>query len=138
MNDVVNQPNPSQLTDTQQMMLFMSKKKDTGIAYLLLLIGGLIGIHRLYLNNYGISILEILFGSIGSLFSIGILTMTGTPAGFIFLIPSLIFFIIDLFSIPGLVEKYNIKIIKNSNNVLDSSSQSQNLEYMKMKIASFR
>lgn len=113
MNHVVNQPNNSpQLTDTQQMMLYMSKKKSALIAYLLWFIGGGLGAHRFYLRSFGMAATEL------ALFIFGLLIfIPALPIAIILLFFWGICVIIDLFFIPSLTEKCNISVINTVKNI---------------------
>ena len=74
-------------------------KKSTGIAYLLWFFLGLLGVHRFYLGSTGVGIV-ILVCSLLGLLTFGIMTLV-----------SLLVLFIDMFTIPGQVQRYNEALI---------------------------
>lgn len=88
-----------------QAMEYDARKKSAGVAYLLLIFAGLLGVHRFYLGRTpsGLWIL--------GLFVVGIVTsfaFIGVPL----VAAALIWCVIDLFRIPGMVEAYNLGVIR--------------------------
>ena len=84
--------------DTRTILLYQSRSKSTGVAYLLWLLFGGFGIHRFYIGSNGV----------------GMLLLGCTVAGFFFLFP--LFFtglimIYDLFAVPSLVRTYNENLL---------------------------
>ena len=72
---------------------------STGIAYILSFSLGLLGVHRLYLGSTGVGIV-ILICSLLGLLTFGIMTLV-----------SVLVLIIDMFTIPGQVQRYNEALI---------------------------
>lgn len=86
--------------DAKAMMFFESRKKSVGIAYLLWFFVGALGLHRFYAgqSGTGLAILLIfIFSAILSVVGIGLL-------GFVVLA---VWLFVDIFLIPGMVERYN-------------------------------
>ena len=90
--------------DTQRMLFYDANKKSTGVAYLLWLLFGILGVHRFYLGRTG-SGLTILLLTLGS-----ILLMT-VGIGFVTMAIPAIWVFIDLFLIPGMARSYNTELI---------------------------
>jgi TM2 domain-containing membrane protein YozV len=88
--------------------MYEANKKSTGIAYLLWFFLGGFGAHRFYLgeSGTGAAILIITLGSILlSVVFIGVLTIW----------ISIIWIFVDLFLIPGMVQKYNNQLAARLN-----------------------
>lgn len=80
------------------MMAYNARAKSTGIAYLLWIFFGGLGVHRFYLGSTGI----------------GALVLISTLLGFVIFITWIITFVVlvyDLFTIPSQVEKVNVAIL---------------------------
>lgn len=95
--------------DTQALMAFETGKKSTGLAYVLWLLLGGVGGHRFYLGRTG-SAVGMLVLSI-----LGWLLILAAGFGLLFLIPLGIWLLIDLFTIPGMVEQHNSALMKRLN-----------------------
>lgn len=87
--------------DAQALMAFESRKKSTGVTYLLWFFLGGLGIHRFYLGRTGSGVAMIALTIIGwtLLFAAGF--------GLLFLIPLGVWLLVDLFTIPGMVRSHN-------------------------------
>ena len=85
---VVHQQAPSQPVIMPHYQIHQGNKKDVLVAYILWLFLGIFGIHRFYLNDTGLGLLY--------LFTLGFLGMG---------------WLIDLFLIPGMVKRENMKFI---------------------------
>lgn len=95
-----NYPDPAHgINATARMMRYDSAKKSVGVAYLLWLFLGALGVHRFYLGEWGMGVLifactTLAFVTFG---------LTGIVSGLIMLI--------DLFIIPGKVARHNERLI---------------------------
>lgn len=87
--------------DAQALMAFESRKKSTGVTYLLWLFLGGIGVHRFYLGRTGSGIAMI------ALTVLGWTLLMAAGFGLVFLIPLGIWLLVDLFTIPGMVRSHN-------------------------------
>lgn len=80
--------------------------KSVGISYLLLLLLGGFGAHQFYLRNYGVAVGQILLWWVGWL-------ATFVFVGFLMLGAVIIWWIIDLITLPGQTEQTNAHIRAN-------------------------
>jgi len=87
--------------DAQALIAFESRKKSTGVAYLLWFFLGGFGVHRFYLGRTGSGIAMI------ALTILGWSLLAAAGAGLLFLVPLGIWLIVDLFTIPGMVRSHN-------------------------------
>jgi len=92
------------LTNEERMLLnseMQRKGKSMVLAYILLIFLGSLGIHRFYLNQKGTAITMLV------LFLVGWATSWIFFIGYLFLIPLWIWVFVDLFLVPGIVNKEN-------------------------------
>lgn len=97
-----------QLTNEERMLVnseLSRKGKNMGLAYILLIFLGTLGIHRFYLGYKGTAIAQL------------VLTLTGWLTiwiliGILPLIVVGVWVIVDLFLIPGMVERANAEVEK--------------------------
>ena len=82
-----------------RLLRYDAAKKSTGIAYILWFFLGLLGVHRFYLGSTGIGILVLICSFLG-LLTFGITTLV-----------SFLVLFIDMFTIPGKVQRYNEALI---------------------------
>ena len=94
--------------DLEAQMVFESKRKSIGLAYLLWLLLGAFGVHRFYSGRTGSGIAQL------------ILSLTGV--GLLIVIPWLL---IDLFLIPGMVNEKNMETIRLLNHGTDTRIASE-------------
>ena len=88
----------------QVMMSHAAQSKSVGVAYLLLIFLGLIGVHRFYLGRAGTAILFYW-------------------VGWVTLILPFIAWVIDLFILPEIVRKENLKLLEMLNRQHDASEE---------------
>ncbi len=91
--------------DAQAMMAFESRKKSTGVAYLLLIFLGGVGAHRFYLGRVGSACGQL------ALFVLGWMTAV-LVIGFFLLGALGVWLIVDLFLVPGIAESRNSALMK--------------------------
>ncbi|AUJ23463.1 MULTISPECIES: TM2 domain-containing protein [Virgibacillus] len=94
------------LTDHEKLLVSSElnrKGKNMLLAYVLLIFLGTLGIHRFYLDKKGTAITQLILSVVGGLTAIILI-------GFIPLIIVGIWLFIDLFLVPGMVEKENERI----------------------------
>lgn len=87
--------------DAQAIMAFESRKKSTGVTYLLWFFLGGLGVHRFYLGRTGSGV------AILALNILGWALLMAAGAGLLLLIPVGIWLLVDLFLIPGMVRSHN-------------------------------
>jgi len=85
-------------SDARAVMMFQSRSRSVGVAYLLLLLLGGLGVHRFYLGSREIGILML------------VCTILGLALRFPLVITAIIF-IYDLFTIPSRVRQYNDELM---------------------------
>jgi TM2 domain-containing membrane protein YozV len=91
-------------TDAKKMMQFEANKKSTGVAYLLWLFFGMLGVHRFYLGSSGSGAAILILTLVSILLSfVGI--------GLVLIFIPMIWVFIDLFLIPGIAREYNNRLI---------------------------
>ncbi|MFQ3622296.1 MAG: NINE protein [Acetobacteraceae bacterium] len=105
---VLNSLQSSLSADALAMMQFQSRKKSAGVAYLLWLFLGGLGLHRFYLRRYasGSALILILLLSLLLLF-IPILNLIAAVGFFVLLV----WWVIDAALIPGMVRTHNMGLI---------------------------
>lgn len=81
--------------DALAIMQYENLKKSATLAYLLVFFVGMLGGHRFYLGRIATGIAQLL------------LTLTGVG-----MLISVVWAIIDLFLIPGMIQKYNDGVIR--------------------------
>jgi len=92
--------------DAKAMMQFQARKKSIGIAYLLWFFLGGLGIHRFYAGQTGTGIaMLILFLLSSILLAVGV--------GLVGLLVLGIWLFVDIFLIPGMVERYNSDLLSS-------------------------
>jgi len=91
--------------DTKAMMQFEASKKSAGIAYLLWFFLGAWGVHRFYAGQTGTGVaMLVLFGASALLSVVGIGLLGFFVLG--------IWLFVDLFLIPGMVERHNSDLLR--------------------------
>lgn len=95
--------------DTQAMMAFESSKKSAGVTYLLWFFTGGFGGHRFYLGETGTAVAQLILSILGwpLVFAAGF--------GFLLLAPLGIWLLVDLFLIPGMIQKKNQALMERLN-----------------------
>lgn len=96
------------LAHARAQMIYDANKKSAGVAYLLCLFLGGFGAHRFYLGRTASAVGQLLLGVFGWI----TLFLTWIPLG--------IWLLIDLFLIPGIVRKGNMKIADQFAGPVDS------------------
>lgn len=94
--------------DTQALMAFESSKKSAGVAYLLWFFTGGFGGHRFYLGRTGSGVAQAILCILGILTAILIV-------GFFLLAALGIWLLIDLFTLGGMVDEHNRKLMDRLN-----------------------
>lgn len=96
--------------DTQQQILIEQRvgndSRSALVAYLLLIFAGGLGIHRFYLGHTGSGVAMLV------LLIVGVLT-TPIVIGFVLLLALGIWWIVDLFLIPGMVNRQRDELRRN-------------------------
>ncbi len=87
----------------EQQVVVVKTEKSMGVAYVLLILLGQLGIHRFYLGKVGTGVAQLLLGIVGS-------ATVWLVIGFIPLGVLWLWMIIDLFLIPGMVREANSKL----------------------------
>ena len=77
-----------------------NESKSAGIAYLLWFFLGYLGVHRFYIGATGTAVAQLLLAVIGALTAVILI-------GFVFIFILAVWWIVDLFLIPGMVSSYN-------------------------------
>ena len=90
--------------ETQKMMRYEANKKSTGIAYLLLILFGGLGVHRFYLGKSGSGVVMLLLTLLG-------IVLSFAGIGFVLIAIVLLWMFFDLFLIPGMTREYNNKLV---------------------------
>ncbi len=114
------QPGYGVTPDAQAMMQYNANKKETLIAYLLWFFLGSFGAHRFYLKRTGSAVGQLLLWLLGVIVMVvgGIIATPGTQSaqqtggivaivGIVMLIGFSIWWIVDAFLIPGIVNRHN-------------------------------
>ena len=94
--------------DTQALLAFESNKKSAGVAYLLWFFTGGVGGHRFYLGRTGSAVCQAVLGILGFLTLI-------LFVGFFLLGALGIWLLIDLFTLGGMVDEHNRKLVDRLN-----------------------
>ena len=84
-------------SDALAMMKYDANKKSAGLAYVLWFFLGGLGVHRFYLGSTGVGLLVL------------VCTILGFFTVFTFIVTGIIL-IVDLFSIPGITRRHNMKL----------------------------
>ena len=92
------------IDDAGRMMRFEANKKSTVVAYLLWFFLGYFGVHRFYLGYVVSGLILLACWAVGSLLSV-------IYVGFVILAIPAIWWVIDLFLIPGMARERNNQII---------------------------
>lgn len=90
--------------DTQALMAFEANKKSAGVAYLLWFFTGSVGGHRFYLGRTGSAVAQLTLCLTGILLALVIV-------GFFLIGVLAVWLLIDLFTIGGMVEEQNRKLM---------------------------
>lgn len=88
---------------TEQQVIVVKTEKSAGIAYILLIFLGQLGIHRFYLGKTGSAIAQLLLGIIG--WATVWIVIGFVPLGILW-----IWMAVDLFLVPGMVREANSQI----------------------------
>ncbi|EFI83358.1 TM2 domain protein [Listeria grayi DSM 20601] len=94
------------LTNEEQMLVnseIQKRKKSVGLAYVLLIFLGSLGIHRFYLGKVGTAVTQLILTIIGWV-------TIALYVGVIFLLVVGIWLLVDLFLIPSIEKKNNQKL----------------------------
>jgi TM2 domain-containing membrane protein YozV len=91
---------PPVSSDARAMMMFEANKKSLAVSYALWFLLGLLGGHRFYNRRIGSAVAQLLLTIVGLLFA-------WVFVGYLFLIVTAIWALIDAFLIPGWVRKHN-------------------------------
>lgn len=114
--------------DTQALMAFQAGKKSTGVAYLLWLFLGSVGGHHFYLKQNDAAFVMVALAVFGW-------TTVAFVVGLLFLVPLAIWLLIDLFTIPSMVAKFNANLMAQLNAAaaprLDTADQIAKLAALK-------
>ncbi|QSF54598.1 NINE protein [Brevundimonas fontaquae] len=94
--------------DTQALMAFEANKKSAGVAYLLWFFTGSVGGHRFYLGRTGSAVAQLTLCLTGILLALVIV-------GFFLIGVLAVWLLIDLFTIGGMVEEQNRKLMDRLN-----------------------
>ncbi|MFN7108907.1 NINE protein [Brevundimonas sp. DWR2-3-1b1] len=94
--------------DTQALMAFEASKKSAGVAYLLWFFTGSVGGHRFYLGRTGSAVAQLTLCLTGILLAVVIV-------GFFLIAILAVWLLIDLFTIGGMVEEQNRKLMDRLN-----------------------
>ncbi|MCJ9427845.1 TM2 domain-containing protein [Kordiimonas marina] len=86
--------------DAKAMMQFQARRKSVGIAYLLWFFLGSLGIHRFYAGQTGTGVAMLVLFVLST-----ILLVVGVGLVGLFVLGIWLF--VDIFLIPGMVERYN-------------------------------
>ena len=108
MTDMPSQPGSPAPTSSQAMMMYDANKKSMGVAYLLAIFLGGLGIHRFYLGSTTLAVVQLVLTIAGFALTLAIV-------GWFMLAAVGIWVIVDLFLIPGLVNQHNNQLIKKLN-----------------------
>lgn len=92
-------------SQTRYKLRYDAAKRSTLIAYLLWFFLGPFGVHRFYLKRFGTGIALLLLTAVGG-------ALTFILVGYAFLAFATVWWVIDLFLIPGLVRDYNTEVIE--------------------------
>jgi TM2 domain-containing membrane protein YozV len=90
--------------ETQKMMRYEANKKSAGVAYLLLILFGGLGVHRFYLGKSGSGVVMLLLTLLG-------IVLSFAGIGFVLIAIVLLWMFFDLFLIPGMTREYNNKLV---------------------------
>lgn len=90
--------------ETQKMMRYEANKKSTGVAYLLFILFGGLGVHRFYLGKSGSGVVILLLTLLG-------IVLSFAGIGFVLIAIVLLWMFFDLFLIPGMTREYNNKLV---------------------------
>ena len=93
------------MTDSAQLMLYDANKRSDVVAYLLWFFLGLFGAHRFYLRLY-------VSGAVLLFITLLAIALKIVLVGFIIILIPLVWWIVDLFLIPGNIRRYNILLAK--------------------------
>ena len=87
---------------------YQNARKSVGVAYLLWFLAGWFGAHRFYAGagETGAAFLVLFVFGIGAV-------AAGSAWGFALLLAWFVWFIADLFLIPGMIEAYNDKLLED-------------------------
>ena len=94
--------------DTQALMAFEASKTSAGVAYLLWFFTGSVGGHRFYLGRTGSAVAQLTLCLTGILLAVVIV-------GFFLIAILAVWLLIDLFTIGGMVEEQNRKLMDRLN-----------------------
>ena len=92
------------IDDAGRMMRFEANKKSTVVAYLLWFFLGYFGVHRFYLGYVTSGLILLALWLIGTLLSV-------IYIGFLILAIPAIWWVVDMFLIPGMARTSNLEII---------------------------
>lgn len=91
--------------DTHAMMTYEANKKSAGIAFLLWLLLGALGAHRLYAGYYAVGMIQVVLGFICCVLFAAI------PLSVVLTFPYFILVLLDGFAIPSMIRKHNSAIV---------------------------